>query len=118
MQKVLVVDDSQANRLVIAALLRRAGYEVLLAASPSEALSVAQSAAPTAVLTDLHMAGEMDGIELARTLRQQSTGGQLRIAIMTGDAAETVHAEGVADAVLEKPVMLNEIKAFLEEKNQ
>ena len=72
-QRILIVDDQQPVRQVIAQLLQNAGYRAL-AATPREALD-AQSAGERfdLLVTDLMMA-EMDGTELARRLSGSQPG--------------------------------------------
>jgi len=72
-RRVLVVDDNDTNRRVIAGLLQGADYEVETAATAIEGLNLLQRAAESgapfhAVLTDHHMPG-IDGLEFARRIR-------------------------------------------------
>ncbi|MGQ0383246.1 MAG: response regulator [Gammaproteobacteria bacterium] len=72
-RRLLVVDDNETNRRVIAEILKGADYEVESAASAIEALSVLERAAESgaayqAVLTDHRMPG-IDGLEFARRIR-------------------------------------------------
>jgi PAS domain S-box-containing protein len=64
---VLVVDDESTVRLMTEALLRRHGYRVIAASSPSEALELLSSAEldVRVVLTDIMMPGG-DGLDLIR----------------------------------------------------
>lgn len=69
MAKILVVEDDQDARLLIAACLTRAGHEVVHAGSGYEALSlVFQEGLPEAAVVDLHMPG-MDGFEVLQALQ-------------------------------------------------
>jgi two-component system chemotaxis sensor kinase CheA len=70
--RLLLVDDSQFFRNMLAPLLQASGYEVTLAASGVEALSLKESgAAFDLVVSDLDMPG-MDGIALAERIRADS----------------------------------------------
>ncbi|MFE6163560.1 SpoIIE family protein phosphatase [Streptomyces sp. NPDC056486] len=71
---VLVVDDAPASRYALSAVLRRAGYRVLLAASASEALielDVRMRAGdlPDVALVDVGLP-DMSGYELCRRMKQ------------------------------------------------
>ena len=65
---ILVVDDEEAQRKVLAGFLRKRGYETVTASSVDEAVEVARSRIIDMVLTDLRMPGR-DGIELLQELR-------------------------------------------------
>ncbi len=82
---MLVVDDNDTNRRVIGELLAGADFEVEMAASAIEALSVLQRAAETgtpfqAVVTDHRMPG-IDGLELARRIRATRGSRRLRLVL-------------------------------------
>jgi len=113
MSRILIVDDVAAARLVLSAILDRLGHEVCAAAGASEALRIYRESAPDAVMTDLHLADGEDGIDLARRLREMAEGRAVRMALMTGDAREELKTEGLFDAILEKPVGLEELQEFL-----
>jgi len=116
--KVLVVDDAAANRLVLSALLKRIGHVAVTAGNAAEARQVFASETPSAVLTDLHLGDGEDGVSLAASLRRMPDGAAVRIALMSADAFLPAVADGVVDAVLEKPVLLEDLVSFLGEKVQ
>ena len=67
--RVLLVDDDEAVRTVLAALLRQAGIDALEAASASDALERLGAGNVDVMVTDLRMPG-MDGMELlARSIK-------------------------------------------------
>lgn len=66
--RVLVADDDRVNRVLLATVLRKAGYEVLEAADGQQALEVLQREAVSCVLLDLQMP-VVDGATVVRTLR-------------------------------------------------
>jgi two-component system, cell cycle sensor histidine kinase and response regulator CckA len=82
-ETLLVVEDDDAVRRVTERLLRAAGYRLLTAASPAEALRLdAQHSGPLhLLLTDVVMPG-MGGRELAARLRQRHP--ELRVLYMSG----------------------------------
>lgn len=68
--RILIVDDSKAMRLIVRRTLRQAGfgeYAVDEASNGREALEMLQSSMPKLVLCDWNMP-EMTGIELLREL--------------------------------------------------
>lgn len=66
--KILLVDDVEENRIVLEALLRREGLEILMAASGPEALELLLVHEVALALLDVQMP-EMDGFELAELMR-------------------------------------------------
>jgi CheY-like chemotaxis protein len=65
---VLVVDDIHDIRVGYRAILEHAGYQVVEAASASEALNCLSRNHVDLVLTDLYMPGDMDGVALISTI--------------------------------------------------
>lgn len=86
MATILVVDDSQTDRLRAAGLLSRAGFTVLTASDGREALERLASDPPDAIVTDLRMP-RLDGMELVtEALRDFPL---IPIVIMTSQGCET-----------------------------
>lgn len=102
---VLIVDDDPAVREVLGLLLQADGYRVHMAADAASALAATDELKPLCVLLDLQMPG-MDGVELARRLRQQY-GADIVLISVTGwpdpKRHEDAERAGV-DFVLTKPV--------------
>jgi putative two-component system response regulator len=67
--RVLIVDDDQGVLHAVRRLLGKTGYEVLIAGSPMEAVSVMQRQEVAVVISD-HMMPGMSGIELLTLVRQ------------------------------------------------
>jgi signal transduction histidine kinase/two-component SAPR family response regulator len=67
--RILVVEDQQDNRDLIAEVLRAAGADVAEAASVHEALTALRVLRPHALVSDIAMPGE-DGYSLVRRIRQ------------------------------------------------
>jgi two-component system, chemotaxis family, chemotaxis protein CheY len=71
--KVLIVDDSKAMRMIVARVLRQAGYAnsvIREAADGSEALEAVRHQVPDLVLSDWNMP-EMSGLDLLEALRAE-----------------------------------------------
>ncbi|MGO1659271.1 MAG: ATP-binding SpoIIE family protein phosphatase [Marinobacter sp.] len=66
---ILIADDSDSDRLILKALLRQLGHEVLEAANGQEAVALFRSENPDIVLLDALMPA-MDGMEAARQIKQ------------------------------------------------
>lgn len=67
-KKVLVVDDEEDYRSLLARVLKKAGYAVELAENGQEAIGACESAAPDLVLLDVQLP-DMEGFEVCRRLR-------------------------------------------------
>jgi DNA-binding NtrC family response regulator len=80
-QRVLIVDDDVSIRRTLQALLKRAGFEVMLASDGNEAVRLWRDHGGDLVITDLHMP-EKDGIETIIELLSHTPG--IRIIAMSG----------------------------------
>jgi len=68
MIKILVVDNDRMNCELIQSVLTRHGYQVLLATSGVEGLTIFRKQAPRVTILDLHMP-EMDGLTVLKEIR-------------------------------------------------
>ena len=72
---ILVVEDETLVRMFLSDFLNEAGFKVFEAVSADEALSLLQARPDIqAVVTDLEMPGSMDGLALARVIRERWPG--------------------------------------------
>jgi two-component system cell cycle response regulator DivK len=117
---VLLVDDDRECRKMYARFLRDAGFDVAEAHNGNQAWSKAAEQRPAVVVTDLALRG-LDGYQLTRKLRRQSSHARLPIIAVTGYGGFK-HDTGRAltagcDAVLAKPCLpdrlLEEIERLL-----
>lgn len=105
-RKVLIVDDDEAIREVVATCLELVGgFDVRTAASGAEGFDVALAELPDAILLDVMMPG-MDGPALFRKLQAEPRTAAIPVVLLTAKAQaadrEALGALGVA-AVLTKP---------------
>ena len=102
---ILLVEDDAAVRRYLEVILRRAGYEVLVACNGLEAIKAALSAKIDAVVTDALMP-YLNGHELCRYLRARPELSGLPILLLSGlePNAATPETSEHADAHLTKPV--------------
>lgn len=115
--RVLVVDDTPTNLVLLERILRRGGYdEVVTTEDPRLALELFAAEPFGLVLVDLHMP-HLDGLEVIGRLRSNPGGEAACFVIVTGDGAGVVggpaRAAG-ASAVVEKPFTPDEILAVLD----
>jgi signal transduction histidine kinase/CheY-like chemotaxis protein len=112
---VLVVDDNVDAANTLADGLRAHGYEVFTAYDAVQALALIRVERISSALIDLGLP-VMDGLELARVLRQQFTSAQLRLIALTGYGQDSDRVKtGIAgfDAHLVKPVTLDAVHSLL-----
>ena len=111
MLRILVIDDEPALRLVVAAPLRRAGYEVETAGGGDEALARLAQGGIALALCDWSMP-DMTGLEVLRQSRAAGHG--VRFVMMTAFGAQEMAQEALAAGAsdyLVKPVRSQELLA-------
>jgi two-component system OmpR family response regulator len=100
MAKVLVIDDEQGIRALLDTLLRRKGYDVIVAESGQKGLECFRRERPDVLVLDLKMPG-MDGLTVLQQVH--SLDPRMPVIILTGaGTAETeqrVRALGVTEYV-------------------
>ena len=94
--RVLVVDDADANRLLLKRLLEQVGFRVREAANGEEAVACFQDWAPHFIWMDLRMP-VMDGYQASRAIRQLPGGDRTVIAALTASAS-LVETEAVKES--------------------
>jgi len=72
MPKILIVDDNEDNRDVLARRLQRRGFEVTQAAGGKQGVEQATTDLPDVILMDMNMP-ELDGWEATRIIRSQGS---------------------------------------------
>lgn len=113
---VLVVDDSEADRLLVVRALARArpGLRIVEVASGEEALRAAERQGFDLIITDYRL-GRMNGVELLeRILHESPTAGRV---LLTGDSSlplvQAALDRGRIDMYLEKKEDPEDIVAAL-----
>jgi phosphoserine phosphatase RsbU/P len=112
---VLVVDDSKAQRRVLALQLQRWGYNVVEAGSGEEALEACQSKAFEMVLSDWMMPG-MTGLQFCSKFKAMPREGYGYFILLTSKSEKAEVADGLevgADDFLSAPVSADELRARL-----
>ena len=110
MARVLVVDDEATLVDTIRYNLRREGYDVHVAGDGNEALKLARASAPDLVVLDLMLPG-LDGLEVCRQLRRDSTVPILMLTAKDDEVDKIVGLEVGADDYMTKPFSMRELLA-------
>lgn len=113
--RILVVDDSDVNRLLVTAMLAKLGYKSVAECEDGFAAIEAVLAGNfDLVLLDVQMPG-MDGTEVAKSLREKIAKPP-RLVAVTGNTEEQARQDylRVMDDYVAKPISFNMLKATLE----
>jgi signal transduction histidine kinase/CheY-like chemotaxis protein len=113
--EVLVVDDTNAPKYVLAQLLKTLGQEVQTAASGAEALDRLRSNRFDMIISDIAMPG-MDGLELARRIRLQPGMESVRLVALSGFGQPSDQERSLAagfDRHLVKPISVDALCELL-----
>ena len=106
--KILVVDDSDDTREMMAKLLELEAFTVITAEDGRAGLNIADTELPDLIITDVHMP-IMNGIEMIRQLRKRPGFGGVPIMAITayGNGVAKEALEAGADRAATKPVQFN-----------
>jgi CheY-like chemotaxis protein len=86
---ILIVDDEALIRLVLSDYLKECGFKIVEAGSAAEAVEIIKqgSAKIDLVFSDVRMPGQMDGIGLAKWVRENRS--DLPVFLASGDIGKT-----------------------------
>ena len=112
MTRILVVDDEPQIRKALGVNLRARGYDVDLAATGEEALTLAAGNHPDLVLLDIGLPG-IDGIEVVEGLRGWTTVPIIMLSVRDAEEDKVRALDAGADDYVTKPFGMNEVLARL-----
>lgn len=113
-RRLLLAEDDETIRDLLAASLRFAGFEVAAAADGNEALQLARSTRPEVMVLDVMMPG-IDGFEVVRRLRAE--GHDAPVLFLTARDSVQDKVQGLAlgaDDYVTKPFALEEVVARIQ----
>ncbi|MBJ6724500.1 GGDEF domain-containing response regulator [Geomesophilobacter sediminis] len=114
--KILIADDDDHFRRLLAEILEQWGYEVTATASGEEALVALQSDdSPRVAILDWMMSG-LTGIEVCRKVRDEMAEPYTYLILLTSQQREedlVLGMEAGADDYLTKPLKVNELRVRL-----
>jgi len=109
-KRVMVVDDDEKTVELVKLYLNRDGYRVISAYEGEEALQLAREAHPDLIVLDLMLPG-INGLEICRTLRQESDVPIIMLTAMTTDEDRLRGLDLGADDYVTKPFSPRELAA-------
>ena len=122
MYKILITDDEEDIRELLAYNLKKEGYAVRLAENGDVCLNEIQKDKPDLILLDIMMPG-MDGIEVCELIKKEPNNKDILICFLTArfeDFSQIAGLEAGADDYINKPikpkVLLSRISALLRRK--
>ena len=110
MKKILVVDDEKPISDIIKFNMVKEGYEVVTAFDGREALEMFEAENPDILILDL-MLPELDGLEVARTIRKTSNVPIIVLSAKDSEFDKVIGLEIGADDYVTKPFSNRELQA-------
>ena len=115
--RVLIADDEPNIVIPLEYLMKREGYEVLIARDGDEALEAIRRERPDLVLLDVMMPGR-SGFEVCQTVRADEALANVRIILLTAKGRDADVAKGLAlgaDAYVTKPISTRDLAVRVRE---
>ena len=110
---ILIVEDNEVNALILRSMLRKRGYDPVVAADGIEGVELSDRHRPRLILMDLQMP-RLDGFAAAAEIRRKAGGASPTIVAVTantaGEIAAACEAAGFA-CVLTKPIDFEDLIA-------
>jgi two-component system, cell cycle response regulator DivK len=114
-KKVLVVEDNADWRELLAMVIRRAGYEVVIAGTGKEGIRQASKTNPDLILMDLGLP-EMSGDEATIQIKANPATNDIPVVVQTafgsGPNAKRAMEAGAAE-IMQKPISITDIQKLL-----
>jgi two-component system alkaline phosphatase synthesis response regulator PhoP len=110
-KKVLIADDEPNIVISLEFLMKREGWQVVVARDGNEALEAARRERPDLVLLDVMMPGR-SGYEVCQALRADEALAGIKVLMLTAKGRDTDVAQGLgvgADAYMAKPFSTREL---------
>jgi DNA-binding response OmpR family regulator len=109
-KRVLVVEDDKTLQETLAYNLERQGYEVMVTGDGRSALNLVRQHPPDVVVLDI-MLPSLDGFDVCRILRKETSVPILMLTARTEEIDKIVGLEMGADDYLTKPFSMRELMA-------
>ena len=116
-KKVLIADDEQNIVISIEFLMKREGFQVLIARDGEEALNKVASEHPDLILLDVMMP-KKNGYEVCQSIKSDPALATTKVLMLTAKGRDTEVAKGLAigaDAYMTKPFSTRDLVAKAKE---
>lgn len=120
-KKILIADDEQNIVISLEFLMKREGFDVVVANDGEEAVERIRSEHPDLVLLDVMMP-KKTGFEVCQEVKADASLATVRILMLTAKGRDTEVAKGLAlgaDAYMTKPFstreLVNKVRSLLEQ---
>ena len=110
MNPILIVDDNEQIRQILAQYIEAQGWSCISAASGEEALALFDAASPSLILLDIMLPG-IDGLSVCQSIRRVSNVPILMITAKDEDADRILGLDVGADDYIVKPFSPGEVMA-------
>lgn len=114
--RILIAEDDDISRILLEAILRKWGYEVVVTSDGTQAWNALQAAdAPPLAILDWMMPG-LDGIEICRKVRARESCSYTYLIMLSAKGTKEALVMGLeagADDYLDKPFNHGELQARL-----
>lgn len=114
-EKILITEDSELIRQVIARELKQRGYSILQAANGEDCLSIARAEKPDLITLDIIMPG-IDGYETCKRLRDDPVTHDIPVIMITSRDSQEERLKGFEAGAVEyfiKPFVPNQLANFI-----
>jgi response regulator RpfG family c-di-GMP phosphodiesterase len=110
-KKILIVDDSNTNIVLLGAILKNRGYDILTAMNVKEAYSILETEQPQLILLDLLMP-HTNGFQFLEDIKKKEVTRNIPVIVVSAvsDEKNKKRTENLgATDYIEKPVDINEL---------
>lgn len=117
MKKILIIEDNEANRILLRDLMQMRGYEVIDRITAEDGIKTAEEQNPDLILMDVQLPG-MDGLTATRQLKSDPKTKHIPIIVVTSFAMEydkKKALEAGADNYASKPIDTRKLPMLVQE---
>ena len=108
---ILIIEDEAKIVRTVRLYLEQAGYGVVWATDGTQGLAAFRHEKPALVILDLNLPGQLDGLDVCRTLRRDSNVPIIMLTARTEEADRLIGLELGADDYITKPFSPREVVA-------
>jgi DNA-binding response OmpR family regulator len=111
--KILVIDDEKGIGELIQLAMQAKGYHVEYATNGGDGILLFSRFGPDIVLVDKRLP-DMDGLDVAKQIKETEPGKKALLLLMTGDLSEKELDKSLFCGAIEKPVSMSKLAGLIE----